>query len=190
MSARIFKRTLALMLALVAIIGLGVLVAPRSQAAVDLSAPVEVSMSVPAGENAALGVTLSPVTTVKTAAGYIYTRSASVQFTVSGSFCTTGKATLYVTWEDIGSGVGIRQMSLANNTGRSITKDNAWATRGSTPLEYYTRFNGYSFNDGTILDGIQNDFDPMYYHGYPSYGVVDAHATTRSGCQRAWSVKS
>lgn len=160
------------------------------QASMDLSSLAVVSLSAPAGVDAVTGVELSPVTTVKTATGYIYTRFAQAYLQVNGSNCTTGKATLYVTWEDNGAGVAIAQMSLANNTGRSITKDDAWATRGSTKLEHYPRYNGLSFDNGTILDGIQTDFDPRYFHGYPSYGAVQAHATTRTGCGRAWAVSS
>lgn len=155
----------------------------------DRAEAAVVSLTAPAGVTAQ-GVTLSPVTTVKTASGYIYTRYASAHLQVNGADCTSGVATLYVTWDDIGSGVGIRQMSLQNSTGRGVTKDDAWATRGSTPLEHYSRFNGYNVDNGSFLDGIQNDYDPIYYHGYPSYGVIKVHATTRSGCARAWSVSS
>lgn len=124
------------------------------------------------------------------AATTYYTHHASVHLQSSGADCTGGTVTLYVTWADNGSGVAASNISLANNSGRGVTKDDAWATRGSTPLEHYSRFNGWNVDNGQVMDGIQNDYDVRHWHGYPSYIGISVHATTRPGCGRTFAVKS
>jgi hypothetical protein len=118
-----------------------------------------------------------------------YTKYLSVQLMVNGVACTTGRATLFVTWHDWGTEVSSTNIALQNNVGRGLTKTDAWATRGSTPLEHYPRYNGVDIPNTNSVD-IQNDNDPEYTHGKPAYIVVVVHATTRPGCARTFSVST